>query len=50
MLGAFVAAESPLALDLTSGLSTLRAAELGVQRGSHDLADALDREREERNK
>ena len=49
-LGAFVAAESPLALDLTSGLSTLRAAELGVQRGSHDLADALDREREERNK
>jgi hypothetical protein len=50
VLGAFVAVESPLALDLTSGLSTLRAAELGVQRGSHDLADALDREREERNK
>jgi Protein of unknown function (DUF3313) len=44
VLAAFVATESPLALDLTSGLGTLRAAELGVQRGAHDFADALDRE------
>jgi hypothetical protein len=44
VLAAFVATESPLALDLTSGLGTLRASELGVQRGARDFADALDRE------
>ena len=39
----FVATESPIALDLTSGLGKLRAAELGIERGSEDFAAALDR-------
>jgi hypothetical protein len=43
VLAGFVARESPLALDLSSGLGTLRAAELGVERGVRDFADALDR-------
>jgi len=42
-LGGFVATESPIALDLTSGLGKLRAAELGIERGSEDFAVALDR-------
>jgi hypothetical protein len=39
----FVATESPIAIDLTSGLGKLRAAELGIERGSEDFAGALDR-------
>jgi len=42
-LAGFVATESPIALDLTSGLGKLRAAELGIERGSDDFAAALDR-------
>jgi hypothetical protein len=42
-LGGFVATESPIALDITSGLGKLRAAELGIERGSEDFAVALDR-------
>jgi hypothetical protein len=42
-LAGFVATESPIALDLTSGLGKLRAAELGIERGSEDFAAALDR-------
>ena len=42
-LAGFVATESPIALDLTSGLTKLRAAELGIERGSEDFAAALDR-------
>ena len=42
-LGGFVATESPIALDLTSGLGKLRAAELGIERGSEEFAVALDR-------
>jgi hypothetical protein len=42
-LAGFVATESPIALDLTSGLGKLRAAELGIQRGSEDFAAGLDR-------
>jgi hypothetical protein len=42
-LAGFVATESPIALDLTSGLTRLRAAELGIERGSEDFASALDR-------
>jgi hypothetical protein len=42
-LAGFVATESPIALDLTSGLGKLRAAELGIERGSEDFASALDR-------
>jgi hypothetical protein len=43
VLGAFVATESPIALDVTSGLGSLRAAELGISRGANDLGDAFDR-------
>ena len=42
-LAGFVATESPIALDLTSGLCKLRAAELGIERGSEEFASALDR-------
>ena len=42
-LGGFVATESPIALDITSGLGKLRAAELGIERGSEEFAVALDR-------
>jgi len=42
-LAGFVATESPIALDLTSGLGRFRAAELGIERGSEDFAGALDR-------
>jgi len=42
-LAGFVATESPIALDITSGLGTLRAAELGIERGANDFVDALDR-------
>jgi len=42
-LAGFVATESPIAIDLTSGLGKLRAAELGIERGSEDFAAALDR-------
>ena len=42
-LAGFVATESPIALDLTSGLGKLRAAELGIERGSEEFAAALDR-------
>ena len=42
-LAGFVATESPIALDLTSGLGKLRAAELGIERGSEEFAVALDR-------
>jgi len=42
-LAGFVATESPIALDLTSGLGKLRAAELGIERGSEEFARALDR-------
>jgi len=42
-LAGFVATESPIALDLTSGLGKFRAAELGIERGSEEFASALDR-------
>ena len=42
-IAGFVATESPIALDLTSGLGKLRAAELGIERGSEEFAEALDR-------
>ena len=42
-LAGFVATESPIALDLSSGLGRLRAAELGIERGSDEFAVALDR-------
>ena len=42
-LAGFVATESPIALDLSSGLGKLRAAELGIERGSEEFASALDR-------
>ena len=42
-LAGFVATESPIALDITSGLGKLRAAELGIERGSEEFAVALDR-------
>ena len=42
-LAGFVATESPIALDLTSGLGGLRAAELGIERGAEEFAKALDR-------
>jgi len=42
-LAGFVATESPIALDLTSGLGKLRAAELGIERGSEEFVQALDR-------
>jgi hypothetical protein len=42
-LAGFVATESPIALDLSSGLGKLRAAELGIERGSEEFAVALDR-------
>jgi Protein of unknown function (DUF3313) len=42
-LAGFVATESPIALDITSGLGKLRAAELGITRGSEEFASALDR-------
>lgn len=42
-LAGFVATESPIAIDLTSGLGKLRAAELGIERGSEDFASSLDR-------
>jgi hypothetical protein len=42
-LAGFVATESPIALDLTSGLGGLRAAELGIERGAEEFANALDR-------
>ena len=42
-LAGFVATESPIALDLSSGLGKLRAAELGIERGSEEFATALDR-------
>jgi Protein of unknown function (DUF3313) len=42
-LAGFVATESPIALDLSSGLGKLRAAELGIERGSEEFAAALDR-------
>jgi hypothetical protein len=42
-LAGFVATESPIALDVTSGLGKLRAAELGIERGSEEFAAALDR-------
>ncbi|MBV8974048.1 MAG: DUF3313 family protein [Sinobacteraceae bacterium] len=42
-LAGFVATESPIALDVTSGLGTLRAAELGIERGADEFATDLDR-------
>ena len=42
-IAGFVATESPIALDLTSGLGKLRAAELGIEHGSEEFAEALDR-------
>jgi hypothetical protein len=42
-LAGFVATESPIALDVTSGLGGLRAAELGIERGAEEFATALDR-------
>jgi len=42
-LAGFVATESPIAIDLTSGFGKLRAAELGIERGSEDFAASLDR-------
>jgi hypothetical protein len=42
-LAGFVATESPIALDITSGFGKLRAAELGIERGSEEFAQALDR-------
>lgn len=42
-LAGFVATESPIDLDLTSALGKLRAAELGIERGSEAFATALDR-------
>ena len=42
-LAGFVATESPIALDVTSGLGTLRAAELGIERGAEEFASDLDR-------
>jgi len=42
-LAGFVATESPIALDVTSGLGTLRAAELGIERGADEFAADLDR-------
>jgi len=42
-LAGFVATESPIALDLSSGFGKLRAAELGIERGSEEFAQALDR-------
>lgn len=42
-LAGFVATESPIALDLTSGLGGLRAAEPGIERGAEEFAKALDR-------
>ena len=39
----FVATESPIALDISSGFGKLRAAELGIERGSEEFAVALDR-------
>jgi uncharacterized protein DUF3313 len=42
-LAGFVATESPIALDVTSGLGTLRAAELGIERGAEEFATDLDR-------
>ncbi|MBV8146516.1 MAG: DUF3313 domain-containing protein [Gammaproteobacteria bacterium] len=41
-LAGFVATESPIALDISSGLGKLRAAELGIERGSEEFAVALD--------
>lgn len=43
VLAAFMATESPIALDVTSGLGSLRAAELGIARGADDFVDAMDR-------
>jgi hypothetical protein len=42
-LAGFVATESPIALDVSSGLGTLRAAELGIERGAEEFAGDLDR-------
>ena len=42
-LAGFVATESPIALDVTSGLGGLRAAELGIDRGADEFVAALDR-------
>ena len=42
-LAGFVATESPIAIDITSGLGSLRAAELGIERGSQEFVAALDR-------
>ncbi|MGN6453994.1 MAG: DUF3313 domain-containing protein [Steroidobacteraceae bacterium] len=42
-LAGFVATESPIALDISSGLGTLRAAELGIERGAEEFATDLDR-------
>lgn len=42
-LAGFVATESPIALDVTSGLGGLRAAELGIERGAEEFATALGR-------
>jgi len=42
-LAGFVATESPIALDITSGLGALRAAELGIERGAREFATAMDR-------
>jgi hypothetical protein len=39
----FVATESPIALDLTSGVGSLRAAEIGIERGAQEFVDAVDR-------
>ena len=41
-LAGFVATESPIALDISSGFGKLRAAELGIERGSEEFAVALD--------
>jgi len=43
VLAAFIATESPIALDMTSGRGSLRAAELGISRGADDFVDAVDR-------
>jgi len=43
VLAGFVATESPIALDISSGFGKLRAAELGIERGSEEFAVALDR-------
>lgn len=43
VLGAFLTKQSPAALDITSGLGELRAAQLGVRQGAEGFRAAIDR-------